>query len=253
MVQRLAGRVALITGTGGGQGRAAALRFAEEGAKVVGCDLKVDGAKATAEMVRAAGGQMVSMQPVDLGDESQVRQWIDFAIETNGAIDILYNNAGAARWGAIDEMTVEDWHLTLRNELDLVYLTCHYAWPHLKASGRGVILNTASVAGIVGNWTRGGKPALGAMFSHCAGKGGVRAMTRELAMQGGPLGIRVIAICPGPIEKEDWHYSGGHDLIPLMRVGKPDDIAKVAVFLASDDASFITGTDIIVDGGLTAH
>jgi meso-butanediol dehydrogenase/(S,S)-butanediol dehydrogenase/diacetyl reductase len=165
MVGRLEGKVALITGTGGGQGRAAAVLFAKEGAKVVGCDLKVDGAKQTVEMAKAAGGEMVSIQPVDLSDGNQVKKWIDFAIKTYGHFEILYNNAASGKFASIDEMTEEDWHFTMRNELDLIYFACHYAWPYLKASGNGVILNTASIAGMVGSpWIAGYPP--GGMFAH---------------------------------------------------------------------------------------
>jgi NAD(P)-dependent dehydrogenase (short-subunit alcohol dehydrogenase family) len=264
MAGRLEGKVALITGTAGGQGRAAAVLFAREGAKVVGCDLNVDGAKETVAMAKAAGGEMVSMQPVDLSDGKQVKKWIDFAIATYGHFDILYNNAaGGARppqgqmpegWGmsSIDKLTEEGWQHAVRNELDLIYHACHYAWPHLEANGHGVIINTASIAGIVGSAWIPGRPA-GGMVAHCAMKGGVRALTRELALQGGPIGIRVVAICPGVIEIEPGTRAGELEWIPMHRVGVPDDIAKTALFLASDDASYITGTDIIVDGGITAH
>ena len=254
MAGRLEGKIALITGTGGGQGRAAAVLFAREGAKVVGCDLKVEGNKKTVEMARAAGGEMVSIEPLDLSDARQVKKWIDFAIETYGHFDILYNNAAAGKFAPIEEMTEEDWHYSIRNELDLVYHACHHAWPYLKANGHGVILNTASIAGMVGSpWPT--SHSAGGMFAHCATKGGIRALTRELALQGGPLGIRVIAICPGVIEMEDMPRRTGMELdwIPIQRVGQPEDIARVALFLASDDASYITGTDIVVDGGITAH
>ena len=168
MSGRLEGKVASITGTGGGQGRAAVVLFAKEGTKVVGCDLKVEGAKETVEMAKAAGGEMVSMQPLDLSDGKQVKKWIDFAIDTYGHFDILYNNAATGRFAPIEQMTEEDWHYTVRNELDLVYHACHYAWPYLKDNGGGVILNTASIAGIVGNaWV---PPYRGIMSAHCTTK-----------------------------------------------------------------------------------
>lgn len=253
MSDRLNGKVALITGTGGGQGRAAAILFAREGAKVVGCDLKVEGAEETVAMARAAGGEMVSMHPVDLSDTEQVKKWIGFAIKTYGRFEILYNNAASGKFETVDRMTDADWHFTVRNELDLVYLTCHYAWPYLKKSGNSVILNTASIAGIVGSpwlpdvWDKG------AMFAHCATKGGVRALTRELALQGGPLGIRVIAICPGVVEAEKGSRQSEVAWVPLGRTATPEDIAKLALFLASDESAYITGTDIVIDGGITAH
>lgn len=254
MAGRLEGKVAIITGTGGGQGQAAAVLFAREGARVVGCDLKVEGAEKTVEMAKAAGGEMVSMQPLDLSDEGQVKGLIDYAVKTYGKIDILYNNGASGKWGPIEQLSLDDWHFTLRNEMDVVYLACHYAWPYLKESGNGVIINTASIAGLVGSpWIPGRKPGPGGMFSHCAGKGGVRAMTRELALQGGPLGIRVVAICPGVIQVGNMDRAGELEWIPLNRLGNADDIAKTALFLVSDDASYITGVDIVVDGGITAH
>lgn len=252
MAGRLEGKVALITGTGSGQGRAAAVLFAKEGAKVIGCDLNVDGAKQTVAMAKDAGGEMVSMQPVDLGDGNQVKKWIDFAVKTYGHIDILYNNAGATKIASIDQMTEEDWHFTIRNELDLIYFACHYAWPYLKASGNGVIINTGSIASTVGSPRIAGQPR-GLMFAHCAAKGGISALTRELALQGASVGVRVINLCPGLIEMEGRSRAAELELIPLHRIGKPEDVAKVAVFLASDDASYITGVDIVVDGGFTAQ
>ena len=256
MAGRLEGKVALITGTGGGQGRAAALLFAKEGARVIGCDLKVEGAKATVEMVKAAGGEMISMQPLDLGDENQVKQWIDFAIKTHGRIDILYNNAGDLKVAPIEQMTEEEWHYTIRNELDLVYLACRYAWPHLKASGNGVIINTSSLVGIVSQ----PKEVIG-HFAHGAAKGAIISLTRHLAVEGAPHGIRVNTISPGiiltpvtawrfedPASKEAWLRR-----VPLYRLGEPEDIANTALFLASDESSYITGANIVVDGGLTAQ
>jgi NAD(P)-dependent dehydrogenase (short-subunit alcohol dehydrogenase family) len=251
MAGRLAGKVALITGTGSGQGKAAAVLFAREGAKVVGCDINVDGDKETLATVKAAGGEMVIMDPVDMSDGKQAKAWIDFAVETYGKIDVLYNNAAGARFGTIDKLTEEQWSFTMRNELDLIYLACHHAWPYLQKT-HGVVLNTASIAAIGGSPWIAGRPN-GAMFPHCAGKGGVRAMSRELALYGAKDGIRVVVICPGVIEIKPGTRSGELGWIPLGRVGKPNDIAYAALFLASDEASYITGVDMIVDGGITAH
>ena len=252
MYGRLEGKVALITGTGGGQGREAAILFAREGATVVGCDLKIEGAEQTVEMVRSEGGEMVSLQPIDLADGEQVKRWIDFAMQSYGGFDILYNNASDPKFAPLDQMTWEEWHYTIRNELDLVYWTCHYAFSHFKARGGGVIINTASVSGLVGS-------PIG-NFAHGAAKGGVIGLTKQLAVEGAPFGIRANAISPGLIgtpATESFLNDADYrkkllKTIPLHRVGQPEEIATVALFLASNEASYITGANIIVDGGLTA-
>lgn len=252
MSGRLEGKVALITGTGGGQGREAAKLFACEGAKVVGCDLKVEGAEATVEMVCSEGGDMVSLQPIDLADGQQTKQWIDFAVQRYGGFDILYNNASSPKFAPLDQMTWEEWSYTIRNELDLVYWTCHYVFGHFKARGGGVIINTASVAGLVGS-------PIG-NFAHGATKGGIIGLTKQLAVEGAPFGIRANAISPGVIETPATEIFLGDpnfskkliNAIPLHRVGQPEEIATVALFLASSEASYITGANIVVDGGLTA-
>lgn len=253
MPGRLDGKVALITGTAGGQGRAAALLFAREGARVVGCDLNVQGAQETVEMVRAAGGEMLSLQPMDVADGEQVKRWIDLAVEDYGGFDILYNNAAANALAAVEDMTWEQWHFTIRNELDCIYWTCHYAFPHLKARGGGSIISTASAAGMVG------VPWLGT-FAHAAGKGGVLALTRQLAVEGGPFNVRANSISPGPIDTaaRAKAYQDLKELerrlthTVLNRIGRPEEIASVALFLASDDSSYVTGANIVADGGQTA-
>ncbi|WP_018636313.1 SDR family NAD(P)-dependent oxidoreductase [Parafrankia elaeagni] len=251
MVGRLAGKVALITGTGGGQGRAAALRFTAEGAVVVGCDVNVAGSEETVELVTKAGGTMVAMAPVDLGDPEAARTWIDEAAGVHGRVDVLYNNASAARFGSIAEQSVEDWQFTVRNELDLVFYATKFAWPYLVRSG-GVVLNTASVAGLVGNRTH----PIGA---HAATKAAVIALTRQTAAEGAPHGIRAVAISPGTIETpgtaELYADPAMRDALfgssLITRAGRPDEVVNLAVFLASDEASFITGSNVVVDGGLT--
>lgn len=251
MAQSLHGKVALITGTGGGQGRAAALRFAAAGVRVIGCDLKVEGNRETVQMVRATGGEIVTMDPVDLGDPAQARKWIADAAAVHGRIDILYNNASAARFAPFESFPLEDWQFTIRNELDLVFYATRYAWSWLQKQG-GVIINTASVAGIAGSGPGGA--------AHAATKGAVIALTKQLAMEGAAHGIRVVAISPGFIDTPATASLVAdpqtRDLLLarslIKRVGQPEDIAGVALFLAGEDAAFMTGANVVVDGGRVA-
>lgn len=248
---RLDGKVALITGTAGGQGAAAARLFAAEGASVFGCDLDHERAEAVAEEVRASGGEMLCRAPVDLADVLAAEAWVNDAAEAGGAIDILYNNASAPWVGAFTEMTWDDWRFTLRNELDLIFTVTKAAWPHLIARGGGVIINTASVSA-----------HRGARFieqaAHGAAKGGVLAITRHLAASGAPHGIRANSISPGLIvtpQIAPFLNAPGHPVHemhrshPLGRLGAPEDVARVALFLASDEAAYLNAADLVVDGG----
>ena len=253
MSGRLDGRVAVITGTGGGQGRAAALLFAQEGAVVVGCDVKSDGAEETVQLVREAGGTMTSTHPIDLADRAQVDAWIAGAVAEHGRIDVLYNNAARAVFGSIADMPVETWHEAIRNELDLVFHVTQAVWPHLVAAGGGAIVNTASMQGV--NAIR----AASGGFAHAATKHGVIGMTRELASEGGPVGIRVNSVSPGliltPATQDITQVPGAVEAFldhqVIKRPGAPEDVARAALFLVSDDASFITGENLVVDGGYT--
>jgi NAD(P)-dependent dehydrogenase (short-subunit alcohol dehydrogenase family) len=248
---RLDGKVALITGTAGGQGAAAARLFAAEGATVVGCDLDADRADRVAIEIRDTGGDMHVMAPVDLGDPDTAAAWVTEAVSTAGGIDILYNNASAPRVGPFAEMTWEDWRFTQRNELDLIFTVTSAAWPHLVARGGGVIINTASVSAY-----------RGATFieqaAHGAAKGGVLAITRHLAASGAKHGIRANSISPGLIitpQIEPFLDEPGHPVHemlrthPLGRLGAPEDVARVALFLASDEAAYLNAVDLVVDGG----
>ena len=260
MAGRLEGKVALITGTGGGQGRVAALLFAQEGARVVGCDLKVEGAEETVEMVREAGGEMVSVQPVNLADEDEVRRWIEFAVESYGDFDILYNNASGVKSGTIESLTREAWDFDLANEVTLIFLAVKHALPVFKRRGNGVIINTASVAGMVGAAMPGNLPG---NLIHNVAKGAVIRMSENLAVELSPYNIRVNAISPGIIDTPATHPLLGDDPASPMRrafmdstlvprVGASEDIARAALFLASEDSSYITGVNLPVDGGWTA-
>ena len=253
MSKRLEGKVVLITGTGGGQGRAGAIRFAQEGALVIGCDLFEEGNDETVEMVRAAGGSMTGMAPVDLGDPEAARAWVQKAAAVHGRIDVVYNNASAPAHVAMPDASIENWRNTMRNELDLVFYVTRFAWPFLAERG-GVIINTASTSAYVASRAPGA-------LAHCAAKGGVLAMTRAFAADGAACGIRAISISPGPIKtpgaiKAFFHLPGAEEAtisqLLVNRVGTSEDIAALAAFLASDEAGFITGTDVVIDGGMTA-
>jgi meso-butanediol dehydrogenase / (S,S)-butanediol dehydrogenase / diacetyl reductase len=244
MSDRLKDKIVLITGTGGGIGRAAALLFAREGAKVAGCDIDPDRAAETAEMVREAGGDMLSKAPVDVAEPDQVDTWVAAVVERFGRIDVLYNNAGWFLPSPFEASTLEDWHASMRGEIDVVYIPTRAVWPHLKAAGGGSIINTASITahrtnGIV-------------LASHGVGKGGVASFAPHLAMEGGPHGIRVNTISPGLTRtpQTDGRVTDKDvERTPLGRVGEPEDVAHVALFLASDESAFVTGANIVVDGG----
>lgn len=252
MGNRLAGKVALITGTGGGQGRAAAELFCAEGAAVIGCDVNADNNEQTVEAIRAAGGDIVGMAPVDLGSSEQARRWVADAATVHGRIDIVYNNAAAPRFAPFADLTDDDWHYTVRNELDLIFYVTQAAWPHLCERG-GVILNTASVQGVVGIAANGGA-------AHAATKAGVIGLTRQLAAEGAPHGIRANSISPGTVATaataQIFSDPATLDAVlqPLLikRLGTPEDMAALALFLVSDDAAYITGANFLADGGLTA-
>jgi meso-butanediol dehydrogenase / (S,S)-butanediol dehydrogenase / diacetyl reductase len=238
MSQRLTGRVVLITGTAGGQGAVAARLFADEGATVVGCDIK----------------EAPGVARVDLTDEAAVRQWVDQAAEKYGGIDILYANAGATRFHPVEEITGEEWDFVLRHELDVVFHPVKHAWRHLKASTHAAVVLVGSTAGMTGSMTNG-------RVAHTVTKGGVIALTKQLAAEGAPHGIRVNCISPGMIETpatrgdllaENHPMRRIAEAIPLGRIGRADEAARCALFLATDDASYVTGANLVVDGGWSA-
>ncbi len=245
---RLACKVAFITGIGRGIGRAAAQVFAAEGARIIGCDLNETNAEETTALVRAGGGEMASYAPIDLADPDAARRWIEAGVTEFGGIDILYNNAGAVRFGTIDDVNADDWSFTLRNELDLVMWTTQAAWPHLIARGGGAIVNMGSTSGLRGHVFLG-------QSAHTAAKAAVMALTFQHAAEGSPHRIRVNSISPGPTDtpalREVVGDAGLPAPIPLGRIGQPEDLARCALFLASDDASWITGANVVVDGGMS--
>jgi meso-butanediol dehydrogenase / (S,S)-butanediol dehydrogenase / diacetyl reductase len=246
---RLNNKIAFITGAAEGQGRAAAELFAREGALVVGCDLRTEALAATAAAVRAAGGRMLADAPLDLCDAAAAAGWIERGVAAAGGIDILYNNAAFVRFEPFGDATPQNWDHALRHELDIVYHVTRAAWPHLIRRGGGAIVNTASASALRGN------PRLGAA-AHAAAKGGVIALSQQLAAEGAAHGIRVNVISPGAIAtpQTQWMADQAERVragIPLGRWGQPADIAFCALFLASDEASWITAANFVVDGGIT--
>ncbi|MEI6644020.1 MAG: SDR family oxidoreductase [Novosphingobium sp.] len=252
MSGRLAGKVCVITGTGGSMGGAAAGIFAREGAKVVGCDLNAEAARACLERVHAAGGAMVSLEPCDLRDVAACDALVALALERYGKIDVLFNNAADAQIGWIEDLTHAAFAATLDAEVQIVFNLTKAAWPALKERG-GSIINMASVSAWI---TYKALPGL----AHSAGKGAVLSMTRHLALEGRHHGIRVNSLSPGLIETgatrallQMPEFSEVMlDKIMLGRAGQPEEVAAAALFLASDESSFMTAADIRIDGGTTA-
>ena len=254
MGERLKGKVAVVTGVGGPSiGQGCALAFAREGASVVGCDNNAGAAEETEALCRAEGLSYASFV-ADLTDPAANEALMAFAVERFGGLDILMNCAAFGEFAPFAGMDYEKhWRRTVVGELDLVFLACKAAWPHLVARGGGSIINMASANAYVSN------PAPGAT-AHCATKGGVLAMTRELAVIHARENIRVNALCPGPLRTEllmkflDTDEKKQRRLVhvPMGRFGEAKEMAEAALWLASDESSYTTGTEFVVDGGLTA-
>jgi len=251
---RLDGKVAVVTGAGRGIGAAIAQRFASGGASVVCADIDGQSAQRTQATIEAAGGAGRAVE-ADVSTRAGNRAMMDAALELGG-LDILHANAAIQVMGRLEDTSEADWDALHAANLRGVYLGIREALPHLRARGGGSIIITASLLGIVGDPDM---PAYGAM------KGGLRALCRSLAAAHGPENIRCNTICPGDVETAMGADFFAHqadpeaaraevlERYPLRRFATPDDVANVALFLASDEASYLTGIDVVVDGGLLAR
>jgi NAD(P)-dependent dehydrogenase (short-subunit alcohol dehydrogenase family) len=253
MAGRMKGKRTLITGAGGGIGRAAARAFAREGAAVAVADIRPEAAQGAAEEIERSGGRALALCG-DVADEASCAEMVAAAERAFGGLDTLFNNAGIVLPGDNDatDTPLDVWQRTLAVDLTSVFLCCKFGIPALLRAGGGAIVNNASMVALVGSAFP--------QIAYTAAKGGVVAMTRELAMVYGRRGIRVNAICPGPVRtpmtdaffdtEEKW--ASRRRYMPMGRLGAPEEVAAVALFLASDEASYVTGAAYTVDGGITA-
>lgn len=248
-------RVAVITGAGSGIGRAMALQFSREGAHILAADVNQTAVEVTASEIVGTGGKCETCV-VDVTSPEQVRRMVDVALQAYDRIDILCNNAGIGSTTDVVACEPDEWDRVMAVNVKSVFLGCKYVIPHMLEQGGGVIVNTASVAGMVGLPKR-------AVYS--ASKGAVIALTRQVAIEYVEQNIRVNCICPGTVDspwvgrlldQSDDPQAARAALVarqPMGRLGTPEEIAAAALYLASDDAAFITGTGLVIDGGLTAR
>ena len=250
---RLQDKVALITGGGSGIGKASSLLFAREGAKVVVVDLKKDTAEQTADEIRKAGGDARAFA-ADVSKAKDAEAMVQFAEKSFGKLNVVFNNAGVFHPDddSVTNTSEEIWDLVINVNLKGVFLGCKYAVPALQRAGGGSIINTASFVAILG--------AAAPQIAYTASKGGVLSMTREIAVEFARQNIRANALCPGPVEtpllaellSDPARRQRRLVHIPPGRFGKPEEMANAALFLASDESSFVNGSTFLVDGGITA-
>jgi NAD(P)-dependent dehydrogenase (short-subunit alcohol dehydrogenase family) len=252
---RLADKVCVITGAGSGMGRVAATMFAAQGARVVVADTNEAAADETVAAVTGAGGQAVAVR-ADVSKEADARAMVDAAISSFGRIDVLYNNAGImpeADHSVIDT-SVEDWDRVMAVNVRGVFLGCKYAIPKMVEQGSGSVINISSFVAILG--------CSNPQDAYTASKGAVLALTKSLAVQFAPKGVRTNAICPGPVETPllmDWLVKDEEAKRirlarnPTGRFGKPEEIVHMAIYLASDESRWTNGAAMVVDGGITVN
>lgn len=250
---RLKGKRAIITGAGAGIGRATALKMAGEGAAVMLADLKIEAAEETRALIEKAGGKAIE-HAVNMADDASVAAMVDKAVAAFGGLDILVNNAGIVHGddNGPTDTTAAAWEKTLAVNLTGVFLGCKHAIPAMLKGGGGSIVNLGSIVALVGS----AYPQI----AYTAAKGGVVAMTREIAVQYARLGLRCNAVCPGPVGTEllrsflnsEDRWVKRRRYMPMGRLGLPEEIANVIAFLASDEASYINGVALPIDGGITA-
>ncbi len=251
---RLREKVALITGVASGMGRQAALTFAREGASVVGCDVSEAAGTETMEAVRRGGGEMLFVRG-DVSVETDVAAVVRRSVERYGKLDILYNNAGIGppEDGLATELALEVFERVMRVNVTGTFLCSKHAIPHLVRAGGGSVINVASIAALVGGEVL---PAT----AYGTSKAAVVGLTKRLAVQFARHKVRVNAVCPGPIETPilDPYFEDAEvkqrffQRIPIGRIGTPDDVVNLCLYLASDESSFVTGSVIVIDGGVTS-
>jgi NAD(P)-dependent dehydrogenase (short-subunit alcohol dehydrogenase family) len=252
---RLDGKVVLITGAGSGMGKVASLAFAREGARIVAAELAEAAGQGTVTQVRAAGGEAVFAR-ADVSKEADVAAAVRTGEKAFGRIDVLYNNAGIfpAKDGAVTDLEESVWDLVMNVNLKGIFLVCKHGIPALLRAGGGSIVNIASFVALVGCSVP--------QDAYTASKGGVIALTKSLAVQFGPKGIRSNAICPGPIETPlltEWLLTDPEAKrirlarIPMGRFGRPEDIVHLAMYLASDESTWTNGAVLVADGGITSN
>jgi len=253
MAGRLSGKVALITGGGGGIGRASARLFAREGAKVVVVDVKEQAAKETAEEIRAAGG-IAAATSADVSRSEDVRKMIAFAEKEFGALHVLFNNAGIFpdEDGSVIDTDEAVFDRVIAVNLKGVFLGCKHGIPALLRAGGGVVINTASFVAVMGSAT--------SQTAYTASKGGVVALTREIAIEFARRNIRANALCPGPVNTpllqpllaDPKARARRMVHLPMGRLAEADEVASAALFLASDDSAYVNGATFLVDGGASS-